>query len=311
MPLFNKAQYVRRAVESVIAQSCTDFELIVIDDGSTDNGPSIVEDIPDSRIRLIKQQNAGVSAARNRGIEEAKGKWIAFLDADDFWVKEYLTRQIELLERNPDLMWSAANYFIDTGLPEWKEALFNIELTESRMNGKDYFDNYFHARSSLAINAWTGAIIVRKDVFDKAGMFVVNTSHGEDTDMWFRIAFHWPQIGYITEPLAVYDATVQGSLADADAALAEMQVRIFLLADMAKKHNCYDDVKPCLTQLLQNEISILFQRKRYFEIRTLMLTHSDYLPKRYRTEINLCTMYPSLIGLFNTYKKIKRLFAPK
>ena len=87
IPLYNKEKYIKRAIESVLNQTFQKFEIIVVNDGSTDKSAEIVQNIKDPRIRLINQKNAGVSAARNRGIQEAKYEYIAFLDADDFWEK--------------------------------------------------------------------------------------------------------------------------------------------------------------------------------------------------------------------------------
>ncbi|MGI6022871.1 MAG: glycosyltransferase family 2 protein, partial [Methanoculleus sp.] len=86
IPLYNKAPYIARALASVITQTCQGFEVIVIDDGSTDGGAEIVRRLDDTRIRVIRQENRGVSAARNRGIESARTDFIAFLDADDEWM---------------------------------------------------------------------------------------------------------------------------------------------------------------------------------------------------------------------------------
>jgi len=92
VPLFNKAPYIERALSSVAAQTYRDFELIVVDDGSTDEGPRIVEAFTDLPIHLIRQENAGPGAARNRGLELAQGELVAFLDADDEWLSNYLRR---------------------------------------------------------------------------------------------------------------------------------------------------------------------------------------------------------------------------
>lgn len=98
IPLFNKAPYVSRALASVTKQTFKDFELIVVDDGSTDEGPRIVEACDDSRIRLVSQENSGPGAARNRGLAEARGELIAFLDADDEWFPDYLKESVRLLD---------------------------------------------------------------------------------------------------------------------------------------------------------------------------------------------------------------------
>ena len=98
MPLFNKAPYVARALASVVGQTFTDIEVIVVDDGSTDTSAMFVEESTDPRLRLVKQSNLGPGAARNRGIHEANGELVAFLDADDEWLPEYLAESVRLLD---------------------------------------------------------------------------------------------------------------------------------------------------------------------------------------------------------------------
>jgi glycosyltransferase involved in cell wall biosynthesis len=100
VPLYNKARYVLRSLESVAAQAVEDFEVIVVDDGSTDGGGDIVAGIPDSRFRLIRQANAGPGAARNRGLREARAPYVAFLDADDRWLPNFLSENVSILERH-------------------------------------------------------------------------------------------------------------------------------------------------------------------------------------------------------------------
>lgn len=102
MPLYNKAPYVVRALDSVGAQTITDFEVIVVDDASTDDGADLVTGSSDSRVRLVRQANAGPGAARNRGLMEAQGSYVAFLDADDCWLPQFLEQNLASLARHPD-----------------------------------------------------------------------------------------------------------------------------------------------------------------------------------------------------------------
>lgn len=101
VPLYNKAPYIRRALESVAAQTVTDLEVIVVDDGSSDGSGDVVAGISDSRYRLIRQPNAGPGAARNRGLRETQSPYVAFLDADDRWLPTFLAENLSILERHP------------------------------------------------------------------------------------------------------------------------------------------------------------------------------------------------------------------
>ena len=102
IPLHNKGKYIGRALNSVFAQTHEDFEVVVVDDGSSDHGPDIVRQYTDKRLRLIQQENAGPGAARNRGIREAKGQYVAFLDADDEWLPDFLKVTVDHLQKNAD-----------------------------------------------------------------------------------------------------------------------------------------------------------------------------------------------------------------
>lgn len=216
IPLYNKAEYVERALQSVFAQTLQPLELIIIDDGSSDGGADLVERIDDARIRLIKQPNAGVSVARNRGIEAAQGSLIAFLDADDEWMPGFLETVVRLYSNYPTAGAYATAYTIIQGdglavVP----SLVNIPAAP----WEGLLDNYF--RSSLPIDkrlvskikscirfsfgepVWSSAVAVKKSVFEKIGGFAPGEPQGEDLDMWGRIAITYP-IAYSTKICSVY-----------------------------------------------------------------------------------------------------------
>jgi glycosyltransferase involved in cell wall biosynthesis len=184
VPLYNKEEYVKRAIDSVLAQRYIDFELIVINDGSTDNGPKIVKQIKDHRLRIIDQLNSGVSAARNRGIREAKSELIAFLDADDEWLPDFLETVVRLADRFPDARAFITGYLLLKGD---EHGYRNISIGGENEKYGCYFDLICKGVDICS----SSSIAVRRSVFDRAGTFRVGYKLGEDLDMWFRIGLHY------------------------------------------------------------------------------------------------------------------------
>lgn len=200
IPAYNAAQCIGRAIDSVLSQSFSDYEIIVVDDGSTDDTAGAVSRYG-SRVNYIYQDNAGDGPARNAGIAAAKGHWIAFLDADDEWLPEKLQQQTALLGRNPDLKWCSANRFEAVG--ERKTAAGNKAAITEALAGRDYFPNYFTAALKGRCPIVTTTIMVHREVFEQVGVFDSCWSRCADIDLWWRIAHSYPRIGYAPEPLAV------------------------------------------------------------------------------------------------------------
>ena len=111
IPLYNKERFINRAIDSVFAQTYQDFEIVVVDDGSTDSSPEIVKSYKDSRLRLFQQSNAGPGASRNRGVQESSSTYVAFLDADDEYSPDFLKSSINNLYKNPECVLSVANHY--------------------------------------------------------------------------------------------------------------------------------------------------------------------------------------------------------
>lgn len=186
VPLYNKERAVVDTIHSVLNQTIVPYELIIVDDGSTDNSLNVarkrISELENERVRIIHQENAGVSAARNKGILEAKGEYIAFLDADDLWDKEYLAEQVKLIYDFPDAAMWGINFAetnngqlvrkLATGLPE---------------GYRGYVDNYFQIKGRHSDLFCSSSVVIRKDVFDKVGLFDERIKYAEDTDMWWRI----------------------------------------------------------------------------------------------------------------------------
>lgn len=191
IPLYNKASDISRAVRSVQTQTCTDWELIVVDDGSRDDGPARVEAIDDARVRLVRQANAGVSVARNRGANEACSDWVCFLDADDHWQPNHLEMLSALLAKEPGLDLYATAYSVVDEVGHARPIRLSAQLAGHHGRLHDYF---------AAVMDWehpihSSAVMVRKTRFLSMGGFQPGLAAGEDILMWARYAARGP-IGY-------------------------------------------------------------------------------------------------------------------
>lgn len=185
IPLYNKENSIRHTLEAVLGQTFQDFEIVIVNDGSSDNSVSEAQKVNDQRIRIITQENAGVSAARNHGIEEAKYDLIAFLDADDEWEPTYLETQMALVEKYPQCNVFATNYeFRDSEGNVWP-----IIINRLPFDSEDgILTNYFEVASHSHPPLWTSAIMVRKIAIQEVGGFPIGIVAGEDLLTWARLS---------------------------------------------------------------------------------------------------------------------------
>lgn len=188
IPLYNKSPYIARAVNSVLNQTFQDFEIIVVDDGSTDGGGEIAKNYPDSRIRYIYQENAGVSAARNQGVEKAKFEYIAFLDADDEWDNNCLEIFEHLIGKFVNYSFFGQSFRVvdaleGTHLPH---SLCNIPL-----NWEGVLTNYLEM-ASIDPPFSSSSVCIRKSVIQEIGGFPGGVRLGEDLSLWFVLSFRYP-----------------------------------------------------------------------------------------------------------------------
>ena len=184
IPLYNKEASIATALRGVLAQTYQDLEIVVVDDGSTDGSAAIVETFDDSRIRLIRQANAGVSAARNRGIEEAKGEYVAFLDADDEWMPEFLEEIAALIADYPESRARATNYIFNSNGVKSPTILRKIPFSGER----GVLANYFEVASCSHPPMWTSAVCIDRALLQEVGGFPVGIKSGEDLLTWARVA---------------------------------------------------------------------------------------------------------------------------
>ncbi len=185
IPLYNKERCVRRAIDSVLAQTYTDFEVVVVNDGSTDDGPEIVRRIEDRRVCIVDQSNGGVSAARNRGINEARSVLVAFLDGDDEWLPDFLETVVKMARRHPEAGILATGYRL---VRDTEDLWHDVTIGGHGVKHGCFFDI---VRKGTEICS-ASSIAIRRHVFDRAGMFRVGYKLGEDLDMWFRAGLFYP-----------------------------------------------------------------------------------------------------------------------
>ncbi|MBN8567157.1 MAG: glycosyltransferase family 2 protein [Flavobacteriales bacterium] len=201
IPLYNKEKAIEKTLKSVFHQSFTDYEVLVINDGSTDKSEEKVKRFSDERLRLISTENRGVSQARNLGISESKGKLIAFLDADDYWFPNHLESLFQLYQNFPEAGLLATNYQFYYSYKKIIQPVFDDIPTE---NWNGIVTDFFHSSMKFRI-AWTSAVAVPKKVLDDIGNFDENITlgAGEDTDLWIRIALKY-SVAFDNEVSAIY-----------------------------------------------------------------------------------------------------------
>lgn len=193
IPLYNKAESISGTIRSVLGQTYQDFEVIIVDDGSTDDSFQVVSRLNQSepRLTVIQKANGGVCSARNTGINAAKGEFIALLDADDIWDKDYLQEQMRMVSDFPECSMWGINYGetidgevirdVPTGLPKGFRGIV---------------EDYFRIPGRISDLFCSSSVLIRKAVFDKVGLFDERIRYAEDSDMWFRIIARFPVAFY-------------------------------------------------------------------------------------------------------------------
>ena len=219
VPLYNKAPYVEKAVRSVLGQTFTDYELIIVDDGSTDGSAERVQAAlqtpsplgegeggeapitPPFRegtgVGFLRQPNAGVSTARNNGIASSHGEYICFLDADDWWEPTFLEEMNRFIQDYPEAgIYGTSYYYVKSGRKQVR-----LDIPTGYIN---YCKVY---AEKLSMPLWTGAVCIPRTIFDETGGFKPFLKLGEDFDVWIRIALKH-KVAFLNKPLSNYNQDV-------------------------------------------------------------------------------------------------------
>ena len=203
IPLYNKAPYVRKTVESVLRQTFDDYELVIIDNGSNDGSSEIVAGFTDSRIRIFRlEENVGVSNARNKGVSLSTAPYITFLDADDWWEPTFLEEMARLIEHHPDTGIYGTGYYI---VKNGKKRLAPVGVDEGFVEGEINYCAVYAKTLCMPLTSITAAM--PRSIFDEMGGFKSHLKLGEDFDLWIRITLKH-KVVFLNKPLSNYNQDV-------------------------------------------------------------------------------------------------------
>lgn len=296
IPLFNKASYIDATIHSILYQTFQKFEIIVVDDGSTDNSFNIVRSIGDERIRLIRQVNQGGAAARNAGILQAKYDWIAFLDADDLWNHSFLAEWRAAIIQFP----CAETFFAGTR-NQYGHIYINCNQKEPYI-----IDNYFKfwLKNTNGISGMNNSsVVIKKSTILKAGMCPTGIKHGDDWDTWFRLACV-SDIVFIPKVLVLCNVGLPMSSSNAEYKLVEISNLI----------ESYERFLQFISPEILNSAKVFAVRSRLHTLALFFLRghYKEVLIELKKMKIYIYTiLYIIFINVFNPhllYKILRYLF---
>lgn len=305
IPVFNKAECIALTLESVLNQSFPNFEAIVVDDGSTDGSPAIVEQNPDRRVRLLRQTNSGVSAARNAGIQAAAGDWVCFLDGDDWYHPDYLANVMATSSRYPEAGVIACRFKPMADSRHWRPDPWPLAP-----GGHEVIRD-LPSRWMTGIPFFTGSIAVRRDILDRMQpCFAVGECYGEDMDLWFRIAERHDIVLY-DQPLVAYRTARPESLSQRQSRfmippfLARLQGRARDLGDPAYIWSVNDFV---VQQYVTQARAESARGERAAALGTLWSQRHIglLLPRWWTTLLMVLCASPSTIGRWQHWRKTRK-----
>ena len=293
IPAYNAGAFIKKSIESVLAQTVEGFEIIVVDDGSEDNTGDIVKSINDCRVRYMRQLNGGVSSARNTGILNANGEYICFLDADDVWERNHLEVITRLSEKFPECSVYLTGYKIR--LHNGKTVTKGCPDAAIDMQS----DNVFKQIWNYGYFLNTNSIACKKSVFDKVGLFEAGVKNKEDDDMWYRL-FCYFSAAITKEPTSIYIR--ENSRATASKVVVEDWIFLNRVKDIMASSEVSEEKKYYLNRLLEQKklsavrMSILNKDKKKAWKKIRKLNVKLLRPKKYIQTV-IALLLPSEISI--------------
>lgn len=242
MPTYNSEPYIKRTLDTVYQQSFLPYEIVIVDDGSSDRTVKIIKDYIRSHkntfdhTRVIKQENRGAGAARNRAVKESSGDWIAFLDSDDIWDKDKLKTVYEVIKNHPEVNMVAHDEYSvnETNLNDKKLC----PLHENYNNSRDLFDQLYEGNIFS-----TSTLVIKKEVIRDAGGFDESLRSAQDYDLWIRCGMYGKLL-YLDKPLETY-VSREGNITSNTYRRykCEMKIARKYIPELKKKHSCKETKK--------------------------------------------------------------------
>lgn len=281
IPLYNKAPYVEKALRSVSAQTFSDYELIVVDDGSKDESASVAErvlndcwlsQLKPQPVKLIRQVNAGVSTARNNGVAASQGQYICFLDADDWWEPTFLEEMAKLIAEFPDAGIYGTNYTI-VNETKHKTRIAPIGLEKDFEKG--YFNYCRIYAKSLCMPLTSITVSIPRKVFDEMQGFKPHLKLGEDFVLWVHIALNY-NVVFLNKPLAFYNQDVEVANRGTQHLHQPECHMLWNLSDLEDEEKRNPDYKQLVDRLRVNGLMRYFISDDYHEAATAELKKVDW-----------------------------------
>jgi len=254
IPTYNSAALVREAIQSALNQTYSDFEVIVVDDGSRDNTESVVRSFGD-KVCYVKQDNRGAGAARNHGIIRSQGKYVAFLDADDLWLPGKLAEQIPLLDRDPE---------IGLVYSDWAVVAEKGKAEPSYLTNRPAVSGYVFDELVQWGFILTSGTVVRRSCLDDVGCFDESLSIAQDFDLWIRICYRW-KIALVNKPLVIKrnrDGNLSSNL------LKTAAERIVLFEKALRK---FPDMTPRSRRVVRRQVALNYWDVGYHHFERMLL----------------------------------------
>ncbi|MDP2061142.1 MAG: glycosyltransferase family A protein [Flavobacteriaceae bacterium] len=287
IPLYNKEKFIKNTLESVLNQTFDDFELLIVNDGSTDKSEAIVNSFPDKRIQYFFKKNGGVSTARNFGISRANSEYIVFIDADDLWHPDFLKKMKQLIQSHANDKVFACAIELETPLRTFPAQYSFQHRSESQIV------NYFRASMKQSVLCCSSSVF-HCSVFQNAGLFDEKIKSAEDTDMWIRIGLKY-EIVFLNLLLATYVFDPVG--------LSRMLENYHLLTDFTK-FETEEKSNPLLKKYLDyNRFSIAVKQKLIGDKKTFRVTIGKIDSKSLNIKRKMILKLPSFVLKFLIYFK--------